>query len=64
MVFAITIDLFGLIPAIFITGVIAALGDTRTRLHEAAAIGAIMALGIWVVFVLLLNLPIDALRLG
>lgn len=61
VVFALTIDRLGLLPAIVLCGTISALADRSTRLHEAALLAVSLAVGIWLVFVQLLGMPIPAL---
>lgn len=61
VVFALTINRLGLLPAIVLCGTICALADRSTRLHEAALLAVALALGIWLVFIRLLGMPIPVL---
>lgn len=60
IVFALTIGPLGLIPAVLLCGAICGLADKTTKLHQAVVLAAGLAAGIWVVFVLLLGMPIPA----
>lgn len=61
VVFALTIERLGLLPAIVLCGTISALADRSTRLHEAVLLALALAGGIWLVFVQLLGMPIAAI---
>lgn len=58
--FAFIVEQLGLVPAVFVSGALAAFGDSRTRIHEALAIAAAMSGGIWLVFIVLLRLPVPS----
>ncbi|WP_166507169.1 tripartite tricarboxylate transporter TctB family protein [Frigidibacter mobilis] len=60
VVFALTIDRLGLLPAVILCGTISALADPGTKLHEAVLLATALAGGIWLVFVQLLGMPIMA----
>jgi len=61
VVFAASIDVLGLLPAAFLAVTIAALGDRRTRLWEAGTLALAMAAFVWLIFIVLLDLPIPAI---
>ena len=61
VIFALTIDRFGLLPAIVLCGTICALADKATKPHEALLLAVALAAGIWLTFVQLLGMPIAAL---
>lgn len=56
-IFAVTADRFGLVPATFLTVVVASFPDRNLPLPGKAILGAIVALACWGVFIGLLNLP-------
>lgn len=60
LVFAFTIETLGLIPAVFLTVVIATFSETRLTLLSAALLGAAMAFLTWAIFILGLGLPIPS----
>lgn len=57
-VFASTADRLGLVPATFLTVIVASLPDRSLPLYGKAILGVIVGLGCWGVFVELLNLPL------
>ncbi|MBL4758907.1 MAG: tripartite tricarboxylate transporter TctB family protein [Rhizobiales bacterium] len=59
-VFAATADRLGLIPAAFLTVVVASLPDRSLSLVGKATLGGIVATASWVLFIELLNLPFKA----
>ena len=59
-VFASTADRFGLIPAVFLTIVVASLPDRSLPFVGKAILGGIVATGSWLLFIKLLNLPFKA----
>lgn len=56
-VFAATAERIGLVPGAFLTVVVASMPDNRLPLIGKAILGAIVAVGCWIVFIELLNLP-------
>ncbi|WP_347309587.1 tripartite tricarboxylate transporter TctB family protein [Defluviimonas sp. SAOS-178_SWC] len=56
-VFASTAARIGLVPATFLTVVVASLPDRRLPFRGKAVLGAIVSVGCWLVFIELLNLP-------
>jgi hypothetical protein len=56
--FALLIDTAGLIPAVIVTVVVASRGSRDTHLREAVLFGVCLALGMSVLFVVLLNQPL------
>ncbi len=56
-VFAVTADRIGLVPAAFLTVVVASLPDRSLPLPGKALLGCIVALACWGLFIELLNLP-------
>lgn len=56
-VFAVTADRIGLVPAVFLTVVVASLPDRSLSLVGKAVLGVVVALACWGLFVELLNLP-------
>ncbi|WP_441866896.1 tripartite tricarboxylate transporter TctB family protein [Phaeovulum sp. W22_SRMD_FR3] len=61
VVFSLLIDRAGLIAAIIACGTISALANPKTRLTEALLLSAGLALGIWLLFVQLLDMPITVI---
>ena len=59
-VFATTADRLGLIPAVFLTIVVASTPDRSLSMVGKAVLGSIVATGSWVLFIQLLNLPFKA----
>lgn len=59
LIFAQTIDRFGLVPAVLLTTVVAALADIDSRRIEVAVLALALAVFSAVVFVRLLGLPMD-----
>jgi hypothetical protein len=59
-VFASTADRLGLVPAAFLTIVVASLPDRSLSLVGKAILGGIVATASWVLFIELLNLPFKA----
>jgi putative tricarboxylic transport membrane protein len=58
-IFAETIDRLGLVPAVLLTTVVAALADIDSRRVEVAVLALALAVFSAVVFVRLLGLPMD-----
>lgn len=56
-VFALTAERIGLVPGAFLTVVVASIPDRNLPLIGKAILGAIVALGSWVVFIEFLGLP-------
>ena len=56
--FALLIETFGLVPAVFATVVIATFAEREVPIPKAAILGAAMALPTWAIFILGLGLPI------
>ena len=56
-VFAVTAERIGLVPAAFLTVVVASLPDRSLRFRGKAILGCIVALACWGLFIELLNLP-------
>lgn len=56
-VFASSADRIGLVPATFLTVIVASLPDRSLPLMGKAILGAVVALGCWGVFIGLLSLP-------
>lgn len=59
-IFATTADRFGLVPAAFLTVVVASLPDRSLPLIGKAILGCIVAAASWAVFIEVLNLPFKA----
>lgn len=59
-VFASTADHLGLVPATFLTVVVASLPDRDLSLLGKVILGSIIAAGCWLLFIRLLNLPLKA----
>ena len=59
-VFATTADRLGLIPAVFLTIVVASIPDRSLSMVGKAVLGSIVATGSWVLFIQFLNLPFKA----
>ncbi|SDD52136.1 tripartite tricarboxylate transporter TctB family protein [Ruegeria marina] len=57
-VFAVTADRLGLVPAVFLTVIVASMPDRTLPLLGKVVLGAVVALGCWAVFIELLNLPL------
>lgn len=57
-VFAVTVGRVGLVPGVFLTVLVASLPDRSLSWPGKAALGLGVALGCWLVFVELVNLPI------
>lgn len=60
VVFALSAERFGLVPAAFLTTVIASLPDRSLSLLGKTVLGVVVAIGCWVLFIKLLGLPFDA----
>ena len=56
-VFAITADRIGLVPGTFLTVIVASLPDRSLPLLGKAILGAVVAVGCWILFIETLNLP-------
>ena len=64
VLFGVAIEPLGLVLTILLTTVVASFADPAARLSHSLALGAGLAAGIWVVFVLLLKLPVPVLPGG
>ncbi|WP_424934382.1 tripartite tricarboxylate transporter TctB family protein [Amaricoccus macauensis] len=62
MVFALTAERFGLLPAVFLTTIIASAPDRSLHLPGKAILGVILAASSWVLFIEALGLPFKAFR--
>lgn len=62
LAFALTIERFGIIPAVFVMTTLAALGDTRLKWRGMAILGACLAIGAFLIFKTGLDLPVQAFR--
>ena len=60
-VFAATVDRVGLIPAVFLTILVASSADRDLTLFGKVALGSVVALGSWLIFIVALNLPFKAI---
>ena len=60
-VFATTLDRFGLIPAVFLTILVANAADRELSIFGKFVLGGIVAIGTWVLFIVALDLPIKAI---
>jgi hypothetical protein len=60
--FGLTLHHIGLVPTIALTTVVAAAGDTDAKVFQTAVLAAIVSFGIWLIFVVGLNLPVPAFR--
>lgn len=60
-VFAVTADRLGLVPAAFLTTVVASVPDRSLSFPGKAGLGLAVAAGSWVLFIQLLGLPFRAL---
>lgn len=56
-VFALTVDLIGLVPGVFATVIVASLPDRSLSFVGKGLLGICVALGCWGVFIEVLNLP-------
>lgn len=61
--FALILRFFGLIPAMFVAVVIAALGDRTARPRATLALAAVAAIGAWLVFRVGLGLQMPGLKI-
>lgn len=61
--FGLTIRFLGLVPAIFVTVVIASFGDVQLRLPGALILAAGLSVLCWLIFIVGLNLPIQTFRI-
>jgi hypothetical protein len=57
-VFAATADWLGLVPAVFLTVIVASLPDRTLPWIGKLILGVVVALGCWAIFIELLNLPL------
>ncbi len=57
LTFALTMDYFGLMPAIFCTVLVAALADKRSRPLSAVILGLLLCVGAYIIFIKLLGMP-------
>lgn len=57
-IFALTADLLGLVPAVFLTVVVASIPDRTLPIIGKVILGVVVALGCWGIFIELLNLPL------
>ncbi len=62
MVFALSAERFGLLPAVFLTTIIASAPDRSLHLPGKAILGVILAIGSWMLFIEALGLPFKAVR--
>lgn len=62
-VFGLTVRQVGLLPSIALTGLLACLGDSEIGRREAIALVLSICFGVWLVFVVGLQLPIPAFRM-
>jgi hypothetical protein len=56
--FTLMVEPVGLLPAVFVSTVINALADRRSRLPGTLLLAVFLTAGVWLVFVVLLGLPI------
>jgi hypothetical protein len=63
-VFALTVERFGALPAIALAAIIVGASSRDSRPMEVIALAAFLVLMIWVVFFLLLGMPLTAFRLS
>lgn len=61
-VFALVVERFGLIPAVFLAAVTASLPDRSMPWAMKAVLGLVVALASWGLFIGLLDLPLQALK--
>ena len=61
-VFALTVGRLGLVPGVFLTILAVTLPDPALRLPGKIALGAVVALACWGLFIGLIGLPFDAFR--
>ncbi len=59
-IFALTAERFGLVPAAFLTTVVASLPDRSLPLFKKVILGGVVATGAWLLFIQALNLPFKA----
>ncbi|MFN3207580.1 MAG: tripartite tricarboxylate transporter TctB family protein [Roseovarius sp.] len=60
--FSLVIDRFGLLPAIVVCGTISAKATPSTSWRAAVLLSVGLAIGIWLLFVVLLSMPIPTLK--
>lgn len=60
-VFALTADRFGLIPGVFLTILVASGPDRSLSFPGKAMLGVVVAIGSWLLFIKVLNLPFKAI---
>ena len=61
-IFAVTADLIGLVPGVFLTVIVASLPDRSLSLPGKAILGCIVAVACWLLFIEALNLPFKPFR--
>jgi hypothetical protein len=61
--FAAVMQVFGLIPAMFVSVVVASLGDRTARPRATLALAAVAAIGAWLVFRVGLGLQMPGLKI-
>ena len=61
--FGLVVQRIGLLPSVALTGLLACLGDGRIGRLEAAGLIAAIVLGVWLVFIVGLQLTIPAVRM-
>jgi hypothetical protein len=61
--FALIMRFFGLIPAMFVSVVVASLGDRTARPRATLALAAVAAIGVWLVFRVGLGLQMPGLKI-
>lgn len=60
-IFALMAESFGLVPAIFLSVIVASLPDKNLSMANKALLGGIVALGCWILFIVILDLPFKAI---
>lgn len=61
-IFALTVERFGLLPAVAAATVIAAVTDPESKILQAIMLAAFLAVGSWLIFIKGLGLPMSAFR--
>ena len=62
LVFGVLIRTTGLVPALFATTAVSAAGSDKSRLMPVLALSVAVAFGCWLVFIVMLGLPISPFR--
>jgi hypothetical protein len=59
VVFALTISRFGVLPAVFLTTLVASFASGKSRIWETLVLAGVLVALVYVIFILILRIPLD-----